>query len=141
MEHGWVVCGMFAKTHTRVPCMESANESARHAVNAILEHLDREPRRPTRDLRGTRCQVFNPEDYEIQDLRWLKDLDEKLAARGLPHFMDILEVDRYADSALRGGPDDPLDPLNVMRRLGQMNGAMRDLLYPTLRRVMRTDCD
>ena len=133
VEHGWVVCGMFTKTFTRAPCMEAANESGRHAVNAILAHQDgTEP--GCRPLRGTRCQVFDPEEYEVDDVRWFKDLDEKLAARGLPHFMDILDVDRYADTVLTGGPDDPLDPLNVLRQLSRFGASFKDILYPAVRR-------
>jgi hypothetical protein len=133
VEHGWVVCGMFTKTFTRAPCMEAANESGRHAVNAILAHQD--GARPLcRPLRGTRCQVFDPEEYEVDDLRWFKDLDEKLLARGLPHFMDILDVDRYVDTVLTGGRDDPFEPLNVLRQLGRFGASFKDILYPTLRR-------
>jgi hypothetical protein len=131
VEHGWVVCGMFTKTFTRAPCMESANESARHAVNAILEHHDPGP--GAQRLRTTRCQLFDPEEYEVNDLRWFKDLDEKLAERGLPHFMEILEVDRRIDSVLRGGPDDPLDPLNLIRQLSRANIGLRNFLSPFYR--------
>ena len=36
----WVMCGTFMATLTRLTTMESANESARHAVNAILDALE-----------------------------------------------------------------------------------------------------
>jgi hypothetical protein len=36
----WVMCGTFMATHTRLTTMEAANESARHAVNALLNALE-----------------------------------------------------------------------------------------------------
>jgi uncharacterized protein with NAD-binding domain and iron-sulfur cluster len=134
VEHGWVVCGMFTKTFTRAPSMEAANESGRHAVNAILAHHCSDAG-ASRALRGTRCQLFDPEEYEVDDLRWFKDLDEKLAARGLPHFMDILNIDEHTDTLFRGGPDDPLDPINVLRQLGRVRRSVKGLLFPYFRRA------
>jgi len=120
VEYGWVVCGMLAKTFTRIPTMEAANESARHAVNAILKQFDRcQPGKRPR-LRGTSCDIFNPEDSEVEDFKWFKELDQKLVKRGLPHIVDILGLDHLTDSLLRGGEDDPLDPVNVMRQVGRL---------------------
>ena len=36
----WVMCGTFMGTHTRITTMEAANESARHAVKAILRTVE-----------------------------------------------------------------------------------------------------
>jgi hypothetical protein len=78
---GYVLAGTYLQTYTRLTSMESANESARHAVNALLQFWG---------VAGERCDIWDPEDHEIADLQWLKDLDEELLARGLPHFLDIL---------------------------------------------------
>lgn len=119
VENGWVVCGMFTKTHTRIPTMEAANESGRHATNAIVTHTQQYCSRSAR-FRGTLCDIWNPEDHEIEDLRWFKDLDGKLHARGLPHILEILDTDRVLDGALRGGTADPLDPVNLARLVHRM---------------------
>jgi hypothetical protein len=80
----YVLAGTFMQTFTRLTSMEGANESGRHAVNALLQAL-RVP--------GDRCDIWDPEDHELDDLRWLRDLDERLLGRGLPHFIDILGWD------------------------------------------------
>jgi hypothetical protein len=61
--------------------MEGANESARHAVNAVLKACG-VPSEP--------CEIWDPEANELSDLAWLRELDETLLCRGLPHFVDIL---------------------------------------------------
>jgi len=88
----YVMCGTFMKTFTRLTSMEGANESARHAVNALLQKLE---------VPGDRCEIWDPEDNEVDDLQWLKDLDEELHRRGLPHFVDILgwtELPKFLDT-------------------------------------------
>ncbi len=77
----YVLAGTFMQTYTRLTSMEGANESARHAVNALLASwgATAEP-----------CEIWDPEDHELPDLRWLKELDRELHARRLPHFVDIL---------------------------------------------------
>lgn len=82
IEDTYVMCGTFMKTYTRLTSMEGANESARHAVNALLQVFE---------IPGDRCEIWDPEDNEIDDLQWLKDLDDNLLKRGLPHFTDILD--------------------------------------------------
>jgi hypothetical protein len=84
----WVVAGMFTKTYTRLATMEMSVEAGRHAANAILDH---EQRRSGKNM-GDFCKIENPEDHEVEDLAFLKRIDEQLLAEGLPHFLDILGV-------------------------------------------------
>ncbi|MEO8551269.1 MAG: hypothetical protein ABI678_14905 [Kofleriaceae bacterium] len=93
IDETYVMCGTFMKTYTRLTSMEGANESARHAVNALLQVFQ---------VPGDKCEIWDPEDNEVDDLEWLKDLDEELHARGLPHFVDVLGWDalpRYLDTS------------------------------------------
>ena len=80
-EERFVLAGTHMQTYTRITSMEAANESARHAVNAILE-----------DARAQcdRCDIWDPEDHELPDLQWFKELDETLFDKELPHFSRIL---------------------------------------------------
>lgn len=89
---GVVLTGNFTKTYTRLGTMEAANESARHAVSSLIEdwigrthHTRRVPQW---------CRTWNLEDYELKDFDPLKDLDRLLYQRGLPHVVDILELER-----------------------------------------------
>lgn len=84
----YVLAGTFMQTFTRLTSMEGANESARHAVNALLQRLN---------VPGDRCEIWDPEDHELDDLQWFKDLDEDLFERNLPHFVDILGWDELPD--------------------------------------------
>jgi uncharacterized protein with NAD-binding domain and iron-sulfur cluster len=119
VEHGFVLAGYYTKTHTRIPSMEAANESARHAVNAILKHLERWDAPGVR-IRRTYCDIWSPEDRELDDLRFLKELDQRLVERGLPHLLDIFDVDYLAQHLLQGGSRDPLDPLRLLERLRRL---------------------
>ena len=80
-----VFAGNYMQTYTRLTTMESANESARHAVNAILEDAG---------FDGDPCMIAPPELHEFQDLRWLVELDERLWELGLPHALDIVDAER-----------------------------------------------
>jgi hypothetical protein len=82
-----VFAGTFMQTFTRLTTMEAANESARHAVNAILGEYARQGGRMIEP-----CQIWNPEDYELTDLRYLIDLDERLFAARQPHVLDGLDL-------------------------------------------------
>ncbi|HEY5926228.1 MAG TPA: NAD(P)-binding protein, partial [Kofleriaceae bacterium] len=77
----YVLAGTHMQTYTRLTSMESANESARHAVNSLLQHWR---------IGGDRCDIWDPEDHEVEDFQSMRDLDEELYDRGLPHFTDIL---------------------------------------------------
>ncbi|MFT3772743.1 MAG: FAD-dependent oxidoreductase [Minicystis sp.] len=85
---GVVLAGTYMKTHTRLVTMESANESGRRAANAVLADYA--------EKTGARVPqaspVWSPEDDEVDDLDWLKDLDRALVKRGLPHLLEILDV-------------------------------------------------
>lgn len=93
----WVLAGTYMKTFTRLTTMEAANESARHAVNAILENL----RAP-----GDRCMIWDPEEWELPDLDFLKEIDRRLFVDGYPHMVEILgltELPLSLLNTLKGG--------------------------------------
>lgn len=111
-----VFAGTWNKTFTRVTSMESACESGRHAVNAILDHYiwvesgghDRREKTPalywdfpygfldqgmSSPIRmptpaGDYCYVFDLENREPADTRALRTLDSELCERSLPHPFD-----------------------------------------------------
>jgi len=79
----FVMAGNWMQTHTRLNTMEGSNESARHAVNAILRHYEYE---------GDECTIWNPEHCEPGAFNAMQDLDAKLHAQGLPHVFNALGV-------------------------------------------------
>lgn len=110
-----VFAGTWTKTFTRMTSMEAACESARHAVNAILDHyvwvqsggLDRREnttlhwdfpygfldqslsspiRMPT--PAGDYCYVFDVENREPADTRALRILDSEYCLKSMPHPFD-----------------------------------------------------
>ncbi|GDX80965.1 hypothetical protein LBMAG42_27760 [Deltaproteobacteria bacterium] len=86
----WVIAGNHMPTMTRLTSMEAANESAKHAVNALLYDIAQK-----RDqLMGEFCDTSNPEDNELADLESLKRLDDRLMARNLPHVFEILRLEK-----------------------------------------------
>jgi hypothetical protein len=123
----WVLCSTFMATHTRLTTMESANESARHAVNAILRRLASDDahqyeqewkpieaydkQAEVRSLTKTNYNgskriydlpdIFNPEDFELEDLDLFRRIDRRLLALELPHFLDIIDFDRKLVHALQ----------------------------------------
>jgi len=116
-----VFAGTYMRTFTRMTTMESANESARNAVNAIIDHLIaarygakiRERITPpssaaaaggdlnsnfTRDFPrpsplGDYCRIWNPEENELPSAQPGRDLDAERFARGLPHLWDALGIE------------------------------------------------
>jgi hypothetical protein len=112
-----VFAGTYLKTFTRMTTMESANESARHAVNAILDHctvhLAKQPLRapPSRPARsplpsdpyekglfpttpyGDYCRIWDPEHNELPDFELLQRMDEENFLQGRPHPWDTLGVE------------------------------------------------
>lgn len=128
-----VLAGPHMKTHTRLVTMEAANESARHAVNGLLHHHiqqrqaheDQTGEVPPRYVTVHRCPVHNIEEHEPGDLMLLKELDEKLLAKGLPHFLEILEADKLIA--------DPTLPL--LRALGGLGGPTRDAIAALLEAI------
>lgn len=123
--HGIVLAGSYMQTYTRLATMESANESGRHAVNAILRDCRRRGGPGTRV--GQLCPTWNPEDAEFPDLLWLKELDQRLKERGLPHLVNVLELDPLL-SATPGG-----DPLAQVGRLIEVLSDARDFPRSLLR--------
>jgi hypothetical protein len=121
-----VFAGTYLKTFTRMTTMESANESARHAVNAIIDHYlahrplpDKAPRGAAASAvaggpdygggnsltgspeflmtpLGEYCRIWDPEKHELPELAALRALDAKLFAQGLPHVWDVLNLEPLA---------------------------------------------
>ena len=118
-----VFAGTYLKTFTRMTTMEAANESARHAVNAIIDHYlywngltepassaaARKPLRPGEppdvlkgppEFRmtpiGEYCRIWDPEQHELPELAPLRELDAKLFAMGQPHVWDVLRLESLA---------------------------------------------
>lgn len=119
-----VFAGTWNKTFTRVTSMESACESGRHAVNAILDHyiwvesggrdrraedpalawefpfgfLDQGLSSPVRmpTPAGDYCYVFDIENREPADTRALRDLDAQLCQQSLPHPLDTPAASLYS---------------------------------------------
>lgn len=89
----WALAGVYMKTHTRLTTMEAANESARHAVNAILHD---------QKALGDRCMIWDPEDFELPEFADLKALDARLFRDGYPHLVEILGLDEIPWSLLPG---------------------------------------
>jgi len=87
--HRWLLAGTYLKTFTRLTTMEAANESARHAVNAILH---------ARQVQSDRCMIWDPEACEIPDLAGLREVDRKLFLDGYPHMVDILGLESIPDA-------------------------------------------
>lgn len=87
----WVLAGTYMKTFTRLTTMEAANESARHAVNAILRDSA---------VAGDRCMIWDPEEMELPDFADLREIDRKLFADGYPHLVEILGVDEIPEALL-----------------------------------------
>jgi hypothetical protein len=111
-----VFAGTWTKTFTRMTSMEAACESARHAVNAVLDHyvwvesggVDRREktilnwvlpfgfidqgfsspiRLPT--PAGDYCYVFDVENREPYETRTLRNLDTKYCLASQPHPIDF----------------------------------------------------
>jgi OmpA family len=117
-----VFAGTYMRTFTRMTTMESANESARNAVNAIIDHVVEKrysdeilarvmpPSAPaplpnealnsnfTRDFQrpspvGDYCRIWNPEQNELPSLQAERDADALRFALGQPHIYDTLGVE------------------------------------------------
>jgi outer membrane protein OmpA-like peptidoglycan-associated protein len=121
-----VFAGTYMRTFTRMTTMESANESARHAVNAVIDHLvdkrywtevvarvapatanagepnlnsnfTREFPRPSPV--GDYCRIWNPEENELPSASAARDEDAIRFACGLPHIWDVLGIELPASTA------------------------------------------
>jgi hypothetical protein len=121
VDHGVVLAGTYMKTYTRLTTMEAANESARHAVNAVIQHSAELHDRPATRL--TPCDIWPIEQREVDDLGFFKELDKELYARKLQHLVEILDLDTLARTGLRGarpGIRDPFDPLSILTQLDRL---------------------
>ncbi len=116
----WVMAGTHMVTHTRMTTMEAANESARHAVKAILHQLlptveDRQhglapklPVVPLYNAQGRRMgadpDTWNVEEEEFPDLAFLKDLDRRLYHRDVKErsLLELLGGDAWLQQAVQG---------------------------------------
>lgn len=140
MYHNLVLAGSYMRTHTRLATMEAANESGRHAVNAILRHLRKTY--PEERFPGD-CPTWNPENEEVDDLDLAKRIDHDLFTAGLPHALDILGVEELVDfEAPRGAPGDPTDGRATLaeellsRALEPLGSTQRGALGGDLRRLI-----
>jgi hypothetical protein len=91
----WVTAGTYMATTTRLTTMEAANESARHAVNAILHRLlvaSGADYNAQGRMFADWAEIWDPEKHELDDLEPLKRLDQTLLDEGLPHVLDILKI-------------------------------------------------
>lgn len=126
-----VFAGTYNRTFTRLTTMESANESARHAVNAILDHCywckqKNEPEDPgvgypneelfpTTPL-GDYCRIWDPEENELPDLMLLRHQDAFNFAHHLPHPWDMLGVEVLPSIISQlGGGRSPASPASTTR--------------------------
>lgn len=116
-----LIAGEYTQTHTGLPCMEAANESARHAVNALLDDLERKTA-PALRRHHERCAIWPLDAREPDDLAVFKELDRKLFARGVPHASQILGWQKL----LRTLPEEPgVDALELMlKTLSPLLGAL-----------------
>jgi uncharacterized protein with NAD-binding domain and iron-sulfur cluster len=117
---GWkvVFAGTLMQTHTRMTTMESANESGRHAVNAILER---------EGFQGDRCTIEPMEEHEFDELKYFIDLDRELLAQGLPHWLAILGLDELPDFVLQFDAG--------TRAMDAVLGGIRDVYDRLMRRT------
>ena len=109
----WLLAGTYMATHTRIMTMEASNESGRHAVvsilHAIMTEKSADPTRPKYNsegrLLGEIPEIFDPYDFEVEDLRPLKELDDALFEEGLPHVFEILGLERLLEISNRRRPE------------------------------------
>jgi uncharacterized protein with NAD-binding domain and iron-sulfur cluster len=111
--HNLVLAGTYMQTYTRIPSMETANESGRHAVNAVLSDLmnrskkaakqaalDGSPPRAT--YLSKLCKIYPVEHREPQDLGLLRDIDgglleleDKFGKQSPGSLVDLLGLDNW----------------------------------------------
>ncbi len=105
----WVLAGSFMATHTRMMTMEASIESGRNAAAQILRRRDSlTASKHFYEYNGRRApqaiqppSVTNIEDEEIEELKPLKRLDQRLFDAGLPHVFEILQLEKRLDLMLR----------------------------------------
>jgi hypothetical protein len=121
----WVLCGTFMATHTRMTSMEAANESGRHAAIAILKRLQASDSAQEHaavwegnpfKVKTLENKVYNHasdqrifdhpdiiemEDNELDDLKFMREIDSALYKANLPHWMDICDFDQRLELAVK----------------------------------------
>ncbi len=102
--------GNFMKTHTRITTMESANESGRHAANAVLSA-------PEACYHGERAAIFPIERWEPADADPLKELDDLLFKMGKPHMLDIIDAMAQVDRWCAKDPEQTLSDFVLKNNL------------------------
>jgi hypothetical protein len=134
-----VFAGNHMKTFTRLSTMESANESARHAVNGILSLFAKAGMTVSHDDLGSGqfVRVFDLEDDEVDDFLFLKQLDCELHKLGLDHLVNILQISEVATALLPGGgANDPigniLSALTNTKKTSQSAGNLANLINTIL---------
>jgi hypothetical protein len=113
--NGIVLAGTHMKTFTRLTSMEAANESGRHAANAVLGDAQVSP------LQGV-VPIWSMEEREMPDILWLKQLDARYLARGLRHPIDETGVEEVLVSSVPGVLRHP-DSVEAKKRKGERVNA------------------
>ncbi|HYV46575.1 MAG TPA: FAD-dependent oxidoreductase [Myxococcaceae bacterium] len=85
------LAGDYVQTNTDLATMEGANESAREAVNGLIEHDH---------LDGDLCEIFAPS--EPAEFDYVKELDRDLFRRGEPHLFEVMGITQTIDGAPPG---------------------------------------
>jgi hypothetical protein len=96
--------------------MEGANESARHAVNAILKDYCGKTQATIEP-----CEIWPIEEREVDDFDFLRELDAILYERDLDHFLEILDLPELARTSWTGSTTSKLDPQDPLAALDQLN--------------------
>jgi uncharacterized protein with NAD-binding domain and iron-sulfur cluster len=150
-----VFAGTWTKTFTRMTSMEAANESGRHAVNAILDHyvstrlgddrdgsgvhwkipygfVDQGGSSPVRQPTpaGDYSFIFDIENREPAEFRATRELDDHLARLGLPHPWETLGIDALGRGNVGGPGSVPTVPHigDVVAGLQQWRSYLETLL-------------
>jgi uncharacterized protein with NAD-binding domain and iron-sulfur cluster len=159
--HKLVFAGTWCKTFTRMTSMEAANESGRHAVNAILDHylhkesdftdaradaplawnmpfgfVDQDISEPVRfpTPAGDYCFITDGENREPGDFRTTRDLDTEYIQEGLAHPWTLWGLDSAAVSASRfasGNLPDIYDPSWITTQLREWRRVVNMVVQAT----------
>ena len=120
--------GTWTATNTRMTTMKAANESARHAANAIL-HLIMMPFGDLPQdndplifggqgmLFGDEPKFFRRKELKLDDLEVLREVDEKLAQQDRPHLVEILKAEELIDELPMKSFDEVKTELDNFRAL------------------------
>jgi hypothetical protein len=155
-----VFAGVYLKTFTRMSTMEAANESGRHAANAILDHqrstsgpppppvpvpVPAPASGPSHETRymgsevffrsspaGDYCAIWDMEHGELPDFAEAKQRDAWCLAHGLPHPWDLLGIERLPSlvSRLRAPPGAGAPPPLDLSALDGVLEAYVRMAYP-----------